>query len=36
MNQSVNVWLENPEIVAELTKLHAEHVSRGRSVRIDR
>jgi arylsulfatase A-like enzyme len=35
-SQSNNVWLENPDIVAELTKLHAEHQRRGRSLGITR
>lgn len=34
--QKNNIWLEHPEVVTELTRLHAEHVSRGRSVGIGR
>ena len=34
--QTKNVWLQNPKIVAELTRLHAEHQSRGRSIGVDR
>lgn len=34
--QTRNVWQSNPKIVAELTRLHAEHQSRGRSIWINR
>jgi arylsulfatase A len=34
--QTRNVWQSNPKIVAELTRLHAEHQSRGRSIGINR
>lgn len=34
--QENNLWLDHPDVVAELTQLHAEHASRGRSLGIDR
>ncbi|TWT84330.1 Arylsulfatase [Planctomycetes bacterium CA13] len=34
--QKKNLWLKHLDVVTELTRLHAEHVSRGRSLGIDR
>lgn len=34
--QQKNLWLEHPEIVAELTEFYNEHVERGRSFGIER
>jgi arylsulfatase A len=34
--QTNNAWLDHPDIVKELTRLHAEHNRRGRSVGIER
>ena len=34
--QNNNVWLEFPDVVTELTQLHAEHMSRGRSTGVNR
>lgn len=34
--QTDNVWLQNPNIVAELTRLYEEHQRRGHSIGLDR
>ncbi|MDA7915603.1 sulfatase-like hydrolase/transferase [Verrucomicrobia bacterium] len=34
--QTNNIWKHNPKIIANLTRLHAEHQSRGRSIGINR
>lgn len=34
--QKNNLWSKHPDVVAQLTRLHAEHVSRGRSLGIER
>jgi arylsulfatase A len=34
--ETVNVWLNNPDVVAELTALHEAHVARGSSFGIER